>query len=121
MALTNHPPFAPLNPDGRRFRSRRHRPRHDADAAFQRHMENIRAFIPVGLPFEDDYLHQFGAGIVLAVHAVSHYSRERHRREILEAKRRLALVSTQGSGRSTLFSRSISPPNVRQCTDGTPR
>lgn len=47
--------------------------------------------IPPGLPFDEVLLHQIGAsGAVVAVHTDSYSSREWCRREVIEAKRRLA-------------------------------
>ncbi len=46
--------------------------------------------IPPGLSFGKVLLHQIGAGAVVAVHTDSYSSREWCRREVIEAKRRLA-------------------------------
>lgn len=46
--------------------------------------------IPPGLSFEDVLLHQIGTCAVMAVHTDSYSSREWCRREVIEAKRRLA-------------------------------
>ena len=47
--------------------------------------------VPPGLPFDEVLLHQIGAGgAVVAVHTDSYSSREWCRREVIEAKRRLA-------------------------------
>ena len=46
--------------------------------------------IPPGLSFEDVLLHHIGAGAVVAVHTDSYSSHEWCRREVIEAKRRLA-------------------------------
>ena len=47
--------------------------------------------IPPGLPFDEVLLHQIGAGgAIVAVHTDSYSSREWCRREVIEAKRRMA-------------------------------